>query len=230
MSGLDPDLLAAFEPEFRQSTARLAEATDGVAAGRLRANLRAMAEMIGVPALLPPLDAAAAATDPFDPVALRHAAVAMVAALDTALQRPRALATVRTVLVDDSAMMRRLLRESLAPDPSFMIVGEAGDGIEALALCADLSPDLILLDIEMPRMDGVAMLRRWALEGCGAVVVVSSATPPGSVLAQTVRRLGASAVVAKPSGALSTDLALLRGAAVLAAARRAVGLAGVPAP
>jgi chemotaxis response regulator CheB len=132
---------------------------------------------------------------------------------------------LRVLLVDDSAMMRRLLRESLAPDRCFEVVGEAADGAEALALCAELAPDLVLLDIEMPRMDGVAMLKRWTLEGSGAVVVVSSATPPGSALAREVRRLGAAGVVGKPSGALSPDLAVRRGAALRAAARRAGGLA-----
>lgn len=224
MSDIDPDLLGAFVPEYRQGAARLAEAAEPLAAGRLLANLRAMAAAVGAPALRAPLEAAEAAIDPFDPAALRDAAAAMAASLDT-LTVPATFAPVRTLIVDDSPMMRRLLGDILAADPSFTVVGEAGDGAEALALCAGLAPNLILLDIEMPGMDGVAMLRRWTLEGAGAVVVVSSATPPGSALAREVRRLGAAAVVAKPSGALSGDLAERRGSAVAAAARRAAGLA-----
>ncbi len=222
MTRPDAELLAAFETEFRDGAARLAEASDGAAAARLVANLRAMAEATGLPGLLVPCDAAAAAAEPFDPGALRAAAEAMQVALATAMSPEP---TLRVLLVDDSAMMRRLLRESLAPDRCFEVVGEAADGAEALALCAELAPDLVLLDIEMPRMDGVAMLKRWTLEGSGAVVVVSSATPPGSALAREVRRLGAAGVVGKPSGALSPDLAVRRGAALRAAARRAGGLA-----
>jgi CheY-like chemotaxis protein len=230
MSGLDPDILAAFEPEFRQGAARIAQATEGHAAARLIANMRAMVEAIGMPALLVPLDAATAATDPFDQAALGRASAEMIAALDALVKHGPSVAVVRTLLVDDSMMMRRLLRESLASDPAFTIVGEASDGAEALALCAELTPDLVLLDIEMPRMDGVTMLRHWSLQGHGAVLIVSSATQPGSALSREVRRLGAAAIVGKPSGALSTDLAARRGAAVLAAARRAAGLSADPPP
>ena len=77
-----------------------------------------------------------------------------------------------------------------------------------------------------PVLDGIGMLRRWALEGRGAVVVVSSAARPAEAMAVEARRLGVAAIVGKPSGALSLDIAE-RGAALLLAARRAVGLSVV---
>ncbi|EFH10429.1 response regulator, partial [Teichococcus cervicalis] len=141
--------------------------------------------------------------------------------------RPTAAADttrLRALVVDDSAMMRRLVRETLSGDPAFAVVGEAGDGRAALALMAELRPDLTMLDIEMPVLDGIGTLREWALSGHGAVVIVSSAARPGSELAALARRLGASAVVGKPSGAFSPDLRDRQGEAILRAARRATFL------
>ena len=138
-------------------------------------------------------------------------------------QAPR----IRALVVDDSAMMRRLVRETLSADADFTVVGEAGDGRAALGLMAELKPDLTMLDIEMPVLDGIGTLREWALAGHGAVVIVSSAARPGTELAVLARRLGAAAVVGKPSGAFSPDLRDRQGDAILRAARRAVGL---PAP
>ncbi|ONG51683.1 hypothetical protein BKE38_15680 [Pseudoroseomonas deserti] len=124
-------------------------------------------------------------------------------------------------------MMRRLVRETLSADPDFAVVGEAADGRAALGLMGELQPDLTMLDIEMPVLDGIGTLREWALAGHGAVVIVSSAARPGSELAVLARRLGAASVVGKPSGAFSPDLRDRQGDAILRAARRAVGL---PAP
>ncbi|WP_376087789.1 response regulator [Roseomonas sp. CCTCC AB2023176] len=116
------------------------------------------------------------------------------------------------------------MRDAIVADPDFAVVAEAGDGREALAVIAREAPDLILLDIEMPVLDGLGVLRDWALRGGGAVVVVSSAAVPGGEVAVEARRLGASAVVGKPSGAFSPELAESGGAAIRHAARRALGL------
>lgn len=232
MTAPDPDLVAAFAEEYRSGAARLAAATDLPAAGRVIANLRAMVEAVGIAALLPPLDTAADAVAAGDADALHAAAAAMGGALDAALAPPAPppAARVRTLVVDDSPTMRRLLRQILAADAAFEVVAEAADGAEAIARSAETAPDLVLLDIEMPGMDGVTMLRHWALNGRGAVLVVSSATPPGSALAREVRRLGAAGVTGKPSGALSADMAERRGAALISAARRAAGLPQGAAP
>lgn len=122
-------------------------------------------------------------------------------------------------------MMRRLLRGILAGDARFAVVGEAADGAAGLAAQAELRPDLTLLDLEMPVLDGLGFLAEWALSGHGQVVVVSSAAHPGSPAALEVLRRGAWAAVAKPSGALSPDLAERSGAEILATLREATGLA-----
>jgi chemotaxis response regulator CheB len=126
------------------------------------------------------------------------------------------------LVVDDSAMMRRLVREALEEDGTFEVVGEAGDGHAALRLMREGRPDLTMLDIEMPGLDGFGVLRAWALTGPGAVVVVSSATRPGSAAAAEARRLGAAAILGKPSGAFSPDLRQRQGEAIRRAARRAL--------
>jgi two-component system chemotaxis response regulator CheB len=67
---------------------------------------------------------------------------------------------LRILIVDDSAMMRRIIRAMLAADPDLLVVGEAADGREALARVAELRPDLITLDVRMPVMDGVETTRQ----------------------------------------------------------------------
>jgi chemotaxis response regulator CheB len=142
-------------------------------------------------------------------------------------QKPATAAgPVRTLIVDDSAMMRRLLRGILAGDPRFTVVGEAMDGAAGLTAQGELQPDLTLLDLEMPVLDGLGFLAEWAVSGHGRVVVVSSAAHPGSPAALEVLRRGAFAAVAKPSGALSPDLAERSGVEILATLRDATGLGG----
>ena len=66
---------------------------------------------------------------------------------------------IRILIVDDNPILREGLKSVLSPIPIFDIVGEAGDGIEALNLVRKLHPDLVLMDISMPRMDGIAATR-----------------------------------------------------------------------
>jgi DNA-binding NarL/FixJ family response regulator len=67
---------------------------------------------------------------------------------------------LRILLVDDHVLFRRGLSSLLSTQPDFEVIGEAADGFEALALCRDLLPDLVLMDIEMPRMDGLEATTR----------------------------------------------------------------------
>ncbi|MBS7812462.1 response regulator [Roseococcus pinisoli] len=223
---MDEELLAAFREEFLPLCADLALAADLPAAQRAVVRLRGMAdgmEMAPLQARLRELDEV---TD-LDLLRATAEALAAIASGETppapapgtaAADRP-----IRTLIVDDSAMMRRLLRGILAADPRFAVVGEAADGAAGLAAQAELRPDLTLLDLEMPVLDGMGFLAEWALAGHGAVVVVSSAAHPGTPAALEALRRGAFAAVAKPSGALSPDLAERAGAEILATARQAVG-------
>lgn len=233
---LDPELLAAFLPEWDAAATALGTA-DAAATPRLLDHLRGMAGAFELRSLSGMLAAAEPLPEPFAPGALAGLATALRAQAariagagadvpppEEAAAPPQAPRQCRVLLVDDSAMMRRLLRESLSAEPAFAVVGEAANGRAALERMAALQPDLTLLDIEMPELDGIGALRAWSLTGPGAVVVVSSAARPGTALAAEARRLGAAAVVGKPSGAFSPDLRDRQGGAILRAARRAAGL------
>jgi len=226
---LDPELLDAFVPEFAALCDRLAAAADAADAGRALDGLRGMAGAFEIASLGAMLEAAADDLDPFDPAmpgraaqALRAQVAAIAAAGGDVPPTPAATQGLRVVIVDDSALMRRLVREALAEEPGIAVVAEVADGVAALAAIAEHHPDVTLLDIEMPVLDGFGVLRRRALSGgAGAVVVVSSAAAPGSAAAVMLRRLGAHGVVGKPSGAFSPDLARQAGAAIRAAVRAA---------
>jgi two-component system chemotaxis response regulator CheB len=130
----------------------------------------------------------------------------------------------RVLIVDDSLLMRTVIREIVKADEDFEIVGEAVDGADGLEKAAVLRPDIILLDIEMPRMDGLQALKQLRLISVAQVIVVSSAAQLGSAQALEAQRLGAFAVIAKPSGALSLDMKSRRGHDIVVAMRAALGL------
>ncbi|GAA3119119.1 BTAD domain-containing putative transcriptional regulator [Streptosporangium carneum] len=79
---------------------------------------------------------------------------------ETAPARAAEPATLRVVVVDDQALVRTGLRVVLDSEPGFHLVGEAQDGEQAIAVVRDTSPDLVLMDIQMPRLDGLTAARR----------------------------------------------------------------------
>ncbi len=140
---------------------------------------------------------------------------------------------IPTVLVvDDSAFMRKLIAELIELDGTFKVIGSAADGLEALAMIRSLSPDIVTLDIEMPRLDGLHALEQIMTEMPRPVVMLSAA---GSERGQemTLRALERGAVdfVRKPSGPVSIDLVTVRRELVAALnAARAMNLSGVRTP
>ena len=132
--------------------------------------------------------------------------------------------TLRVLIVDDSLLMRTVIAGIVAADDAFEIVGQAVDGLDALEKATALRPDVILLDIEMPRLDGLGALKQLGLVSVARVIVVSSAAQLGSPQAVEARRLGAADVISKPSGALSLDLGARRGHAIVRAMRAACSL------
>jgi two-component system chemotaxis response regulator CheB len=105
---------------------------------------------------------------------------------------------IRVLIIDDSALAREVLRQLLASAPDIEVVGAAADPVRGAELLAQLSPDVVTLDVEMPRMNGLTFLERIMRERPVPVVMVSSMTEKGSQLALKALELGAVEVVEKP--------------------------------
>jgi len=133
--------------------------------------------------------------------------------------------TKRVMVVDDSMIMRTLLKDIVSADTDLDVVGDACDGEMALKKAKELKPDLILLDIEMPKMNGVECLKRLRLTSPAKVIIISSVAQAGSSMASDVRKLGAADVIPKPSGATSLDIKTKKGHEITQTARRVLGLA-----
>ena len=106
----------------------------------------------------------------------------------------------RVLIVDDSAVARRAISEALARDPEIEVVGAASDAYVARDQILALQPDVVTLDLEMPRMDGLTFLKILQEYYPVPVVVVSSLTPSGSAKALEALAAGALDVLAKPDG------------------------------
>jgi two-component system chemotaxis response regulator CheB len=110
---------------------------------------------------------------------------------------------IRVLVVDDSAFARKVLRETLTRDPRLEVVGTARDGLEALEKISELQPDVVTLDLVMPNLDGVGLLRALPREGAPRVVVVST-SDADSALGIEALQSGAIDLVHKPT-ALATE-------------------------
>ena len=110
---------------------------------------------------------------------------------------------VRVLVVDDSAYVRKVLKQMLSRSPFLEVVGTARDGAEALEMVAELRPDVVTLDLVMPRMDGVAFLREQMARRPVPVVVVSVTDANGERMLRALEA-GAVDMVQKPT-ALATD-------------------------
>jgi two-component system chemotaxis response regulator CheB len=105
---------------------------------------------------------------------------------------------IRVLVVDDSALVRKILADGLSRDPEIQVVGQASDPYRARDLLVQLRPDVMTLDVEMPRMDGVTFLKRFMPILPTPTVIVSSLTQHGKSLTLEALAAGAVDVVAKP--------------------------------
>lgn len=117
---------------------------------------------------------------------------------------------VRVLVVDDSAFMRKVLTDLLQSDPVITVLGTARDGQDAVEKFTALQPDVITMDIEMPRLDGFGALREIMARRPTPVVMVSSLTREGAEATVRALALGAVDFVAKPSGSISLNMHVAR--------------------
>jgi two-component system chemotaxis response regulator CheB len=110
------------------------------------------------------------------------------------------LRKIRVLVVDDSGLVRRVLSEAIAKQPDMEVVGMAPDPFVARDLILSANPDVITLDIEMPRMDGLTFLTKLMRYRPLPVIVVSSVAQANCDVALEALRRGAVEVMAKPSG------------------------------
>lgn len=120
---------------------------------------------------------------------------------------------IRVLIVDDSALVREILAQGLALDSEIEVVGTAPDAYVARDKIVELRPDVLTLDVEMPRMDGVEFLHRLMPQYPLPVVIVSALTKKGAAISLAALEAGAVEVVTKPSiniarglGAMLEDL------------------------
>jgi len=111
---------------------------------------------------------------------------------------------IKVLVIDDSALVRKLLSKELDKQQDITVVGSAINPYIARKKIAKLNPDVLTLDLEMPRMDGLSFLSKLMKHHPMPVVVVSSLTPKNSENALTALRLGAVDVICKPGSAYST--------------------------
>lgn len=111
--------------------------------------------------------------------------------------------TIKVLIIDDSAMIRKVFEQELSKDPEIEVVGTAPDPFVGRDKIVYLKPDVITLDIEMPRMDGLTFLEKLMKYYPIPVVIVSSLAKNGGDVALKAIELGAVEVVSKPGSAYS---------------------------
>jgi two-component system chemotaxis response regulator CheB len=112
---------------------------------------------------------------------------------------------IRVLIVDDSALVRKIVATSLAPFPDIEVVGTAPDPYVARDRIRELDPDVVTLDLEMPRMDGITFLKLIMQHRPMPVIIMSSLTQAGSEKALEALQIGAVDVLGKPSGSFSVQ-------------------------
>lgn len=113
---------------------------------------------------------------------------------------------IRVLVADDSALMRNLISRLLAKAPDIKVAATARDGEDALQKAVELKPDVVTMDINMPKLDGISAMQMILAEKICPVIMFSSLTQQGAVETFECLELGAFDFVAKPEGTVSAKL------------------------
>ncbi len=145
---------------------------------------------------------------------------------------------INVLIVDDSAVVRQVLTANLSQDPGIKVIGAASDPLFAMTRMQAQWPDVIVLDVEMPRMDGITFLKKLMAERPTPVVICSSLTEKGAETTIQALAAGAVSIVTKPKAGLKQFLqddseslvAAVKAAARANLRRLAASAAAVPVP
>jgi len=117
---------------------------------------------------------------------------------------------IKVLIVDDSAFMRNAISGMLASDPEIEVIGTARDGLEALEKVSSLRPDIVTMDIEMPRMDGLTALKQIMAKSPVPVIMISSLTSEGAKATLDALEYGAVDFIPKNLSDLSVNIMKIR--------------------
>lgn len=114
--------------------------------------------------------------------------------------------TINVLVVDDSILMQKIIANILKKDPSISVIGTAKNGQEALVKVADLHPDVVTMDVEMPKMDGLTAVQKIMETEPVPIVMISALTQKEAKITLKALEFGAVDFVPKPLGSISLDL------------------------
>ncbi|WP_353683456.1 chemotaxis response regulator protein-glutamate methylesterase [Thermodesulfovibrio sp. 3907-1M] len=118
---------------------------------------------------------------------------------------------IKVLVVDDSAFMRKAITAMLQEDPEIKVIGTARDGVEAVQMVQELKPDVVTMDVEMPRMDGITALKEIMQKYPVPVIMVSSLTTEGAKVTLEALELGAIDFIPKNLAELSVNIVKIKG-------------------
>jgi len=113
---------------------------------------------------------------------------------------------VSVIVIDDSAFMRRMLMNILETDPELKVIDTAATGQEGITKTSERRPEVVTLDLQLPDMEGLEVLKRILVGTSTHVVVISEFTKEGGEASSIAKEMGAAAVIQKPSGTASSEL------------------------
>jgi two-component system, chemotaxis family, protein-glutamate methylesterase/glutaminase len=139
------------------------------------------------------------------------------------MDKQRQNTAIRVLVVDDSILMSRQISNILASAGGIEVVGRAKDGVEAVGMVKELKPDVVTMDVEMPRMNGLTALKHIMVKHPVPTIMISALTTEGARTTFDAFKYGAIDVVAKPSRREDTDLAVQK-ADIIAKVKRAAAI------